>query len=174
MEGFAIKHSDPTLLFIGGPLAVLFLIACLSLLCLLFVMVGRGERLVGFGERAAARLERGRIVPTLWGLAASLLVLILSGILFQHHALALLGVFVLIAGLALAGLGLSAAALSLGQRLMETSASIEIELLPTLRLGLWVLLLTAFVPFAGWLLVLFALASGIGAVLETLVSRQPE
>ena len=135
------------------------------------LLTGRGERLVGFGERAAARLERGRLVPTLWGLAASVLVVLLSGILFHHHVLALLGVFVLIAGFILAGLGLASAALSLGQRLAEASASLEIELLPTLRLGLWTLLLTAFVPFAGWLLVLLTLASGIGAVLETLLAR---
>lgn len=127
--------------------------------------------LTAFGGRAAERLERGRTVPTLWGLAAALLILILSGILFQHHAVALLGVLVLVSGFVLASLGLAAAALSLGQRLMEAVASLETELLPILRLGLWALLLAAFVPFAGWLLVLLALASGIGAVLETLVTR---
>ena len=123
------------------------------------------------GERAALRLDRGQVVPTLWGLAATLLVLVLAVVLFQTHILALLGVFVLIAGIALAGLGLAAVALLLGQRLTEAFASLETELLSVLRLGLWVLLLAAFVPFAGWLLVLLALASGIGAVLETLVTR---
>ncbi len=151
---------------------MLFLIACLALLSLLAAMLGREVMLVGLSERAASRLERGRTAPPLWGLAASSLILILSGILFQNHAVALLGVFVLIAGFALAGLGLAAAALSLGQRFAEASASLEIELLPTLRLGLWAFLLAAFVPFAGWLIVLLALASGIGAVLETLVSRE--
>lgn len=112
-------------------------------------------------------------MPTLWGLAATLLILILAVVLFQTHVLALLGILVLLIGLALASLGLAAAALSLGQRLTDALAPLDMDMLPTLRLGLWTLLLAAFVPFAGWLLVLLALASGIGAVLETLLTRGP-
>lgn len=129
--------------------------------------------LARLGERAAARLDGGRVVPTLWGLAASLLVLLLCGVLFSRHALAFLGVAVLAAGLTLASLGLGAAALSLGLRLTDALGTLEMETLPALRLGLWTLLLASGVPFIGWLVVLLVLASGVGATLETLLMRSP-
>lgn len=112
-------------------------------------------------------------MPALWGLAAALLVLLLCGVLFKIHALALLGVLVLASGLALASLGLGAAALSLGLRLTDALGAMDTETLPALRLGLWTLLLASGVPFVGWLLVLLALASGVGAVLETFLTRAP-
>lgn len=107
----------------------------------------------------------------LWGLAAALLVLILCGVLFNIHALAILGLVALLAGLVLASLGLGAAALSLGLRLSDALGALDAETLPALRLGLWTLLLASCIPFLGWLLVLFALASGMGAALETLLTR---
>lgn len=148
------------------------MIAALSTLALLALLLGRAAPLARLGERAAARLDGGRVVPTLWGLAAALLVLILCGVLFNIHALALLGVVVLVSGLVLASLGLGVAALSLGLRLTDALGALDVETLPALRLGLWTLLLASCVPFLGWLLVLLALASGIGATLETLLTRK--
>ncbi len=110
-------------------------------------------------------------MPTLWGVAASLLVLILCGVLFSRHILAIPGVLVLVSGLVLASLGLGVAALSLGLRLTDALTTSDLETLPALRLGLWTLLLASGVPLLGWLLVLLALASGIGATLETLLAR---
>jgi hypothetical protein len=152
---------------------VLFLTACLAVLSLLAVLLGRTGLLVRLGERAALRLERGRMVPTLWGLAAALLVFLLAIVLFQTHVLALLGVLVLVIGLVLTSLGLGVVAYSLGQRLAEAGGNLDTDSLEALRLGLWALLLAAFVPFAGWLIVLLALVSGIGAALETLVTCTP-
>ena len=159
-------------MFLSGPVVVLLLIAGLSTLSLLALLVGRAAPLARLGERAAARLDNGRVVPTLWGLAVALLVLILCGVLFNIHALALLGLFVLVSGLVLASLGLGVAALSLGLRLTDALTIMDMETLPALRLGLWTLLLASFIPFLGWLLVLLALASGIGATLETLLTRK--
>lgn len=156
----------------GGPAVVLLLVAGLCTLGLLALLLGRAAPLARLGERAAARLDAGRVVPTLWGLAAALLVLILCGVLFSRHALALLGVVALLSGLVLASLGTGVAALSLGLRLTDALTTIEMETLPALRLGLWTLLLASCVPFLGWLLVLLALASGIGAALETLLTRK--
>lgn len=138
---------------------------------MLALLFGRVAPLARLGERAAARLDGGRVVPTLWGLAASLLVLLLCGVLFNVHALAPVGVVVLACGLALASLGLGAASLSLGLRLTDALGAMDMETLPALRLGLWTLLLASGVPFVGWLLVLLALASGVGATLETLLMR---
>jgi len=148
------------------------LIAALSTLALLALLLGRAAPLARLGERAAARLDGGRVVPTLWGLAAALLVLILCGVLFNIHALALLGVVVLVSGLVLASLGLGVAALSLGLRLTDALGALDVETLPALRLGLWTLLLASCVPFLGSLLLMLALASGIGATLETLLTRK--
>lgn len=143
---------------------------------LLAVAFGRGEPLARLGERAAARLDQGRAVPTLWGVAACLFVLLAAAALFSTKVLALLGALILLAGLALAGLGMGVAALSLGLRLAEAGGLFETEALTALRLGLWTLFLAACLPFLGWLLVLSAIASGVGAVLETLVSgrKKPE
>lgn len=147
------------------------MIAGLAALGLLALLVGRAAPLARLGEKAVARLDGGRVVPTLWGLAVALLVLILCGVLFSRHTLALLGVIVLVSGLALASLGLGVAALSLGLRLTDALGALDTETLPALRLGLWTLLLASCVPVLGWLLVLMALASGIGATLETLMTR---
>ena len=160
-------------MFLSGPVVVLLLLAGLSTLGLLALLLGRAALLARLGERASARLDSGRAVPTLWGLAAALLSLILCGVLFNIHILALLGVVVLVAGLTLASLGLGVAALSLGLRLSDALGIMDAETLPALRFGLWTLLLGSGVPFLGWLLVLLALASGIGATLETLLTRLP-
>ncbi len=160
-------------MFLSGPIVVLLLIAGLSALALLSLLLGRAAPLSALGERAAARLDGGRVLPTVWGMAAALLVLILSSVLFKTHALALLGVIVLLSGLGLASLGTGVAALSLGLRLMDALTTMDMETLPALRLGLWTLLLASCVPFLGWLLVLLVLASGIGAALETLLTRPP-
>ena len=133
--------------------------------------LGRLEALTQFGARAATRLETGRAIPALWGLAAGVLVFLLAAVLFNTHTFALLGALVLAAGLSLAGLGFAVAALSVGTRLTEAFASLECESLGALRLGLWLLGLAAGVPFAGWFFVLLALACGIGSVLETLFGR---
>ena len=151
---------------------MLGLTGCLAVVALVALLVGRLAALTRLGTRAAVRLETSRAIPTLWGLAAGLLVFLLAAVLFNIHALALLGVLVLAAGLALAGLGLAAAALSVGTRLAEALDLLEIDSLGALRLGLWSLGLAAGVPFAGWLLALLLLASGLGAVLETLTVRK--
>lgn len=160
-------------MFLGGPAIVLVLIAALAVLAVLSVAVGRMEPLARLGERATSRLDAGRAVPTLWGLAATVFLLALSAVLFSTKVLALMGVLVLIACLALAGLGLGAAALSLGQRLGDASGALTTETPDAIRLGLWTLLLASVLPFLGWLLVGLALASGVGAVLETLMARHP-
>lgn len=167
-----INHSDPGRLLLICPAIVLLLIAGLCALGLLALLFRRAVPLAQFGERAAVRLDSGRVLPTLWGIAAALLVLILSVVLFKTHVLALLGVLVLLSGLALASVGTGVAALSLGLGLTDALTTTDMEMLPALRLGLWTLLLASGVPFLGWLLVLLALASGIGATLETLLTRK--
>ena len=149
------------------------LLATLAAFALLSLSLGRAEVLARLGERAASRLEQGRAVPTLWGLAATVFLLALAAVLFSTKVLALLGILILAAALLLAGLGLGVAALGLGQRILDACGSLTAEPLDGLKLGLWALLLASILPFIGWLLAGLALASGIGAVLELLVTRRP-
>ena len=158
-------------LFLVGPLLVLLLIGCLAVLALAAAALGRLDALLRLGTGAAVRLETGRVIPALWGLAAGLGVFLLAAVLFNTKVLALLGVGVLAAGLSVAALGLAAAALFVGTRLADAFASLETETFNAMRAGLWVLLFASIVPFAGWLLVVLALASGIGTALEMLVVR---
>jgi hypothetical protein len=150
----------------------LLLTGCLAVLALAALLAGRLPALVRLEARAAARLEQNRLVSTLWGVAAGLLLFLLAAALFNGKMFALLGLVVLVTGLALAALGSAAAALSVGTRLADALGVMEIESFAALRLGLWFFGLAAAVPFAGWLLVLGLAASGVGAVLEVLVTRK--
>ena len=171
-EELVIGHGNPGGLFFGGPAVVLILLATLASFALLSVSLGRAETLARLGERAASRLDQGRAIPTLWGVAATVFLLALAAVLFSTKVLALLGVLALAVCLGLAGLGLGVAALGLGQRIHDACGSLTSEPHDGLRLGLWALLLASILPFVGWLLVGLALAAGIGAVLELLVSRR--
>lgn len=151
---------------------VLCLLSGLASFALLVFVFGRAESLARLAERAATRLELGRAVPTLWGLAAIIFLLAASVVLFSTKVLALLGLLLLTVGLAVISLGLGVAALALGQRLLDALGTLETETLPALRLGLWTLFLASFLPFLGWLLVLLCIASGVGALLEILTARR--
>ena len=123
-------------------------------------------------DRSASRLEGRRLVPTLWGIAAAIVCVAAAALLISTKILALLGVFVLGLGLVAASLGLGAAALWLGRRIAEAADTGELGSLSGLRVGLFSLLLASLLPYVGWILVLVALAAGIGSVLECLVVRR--
>jgi len=108
----------------------------------------------------------------LWGIAAAIVCVVAAALLISTKILALLGVLVLGIGLVLASLGLGATALWLGTKIVEAGQSTEIGTLPALKSGATALLLAALLPYVGWLLVLLALAVGIGAVLESLAVRK--
>ena len=171
MEDCVINASDPLRLFLTGPLLVFLLTGCFAVLTLAALAAGRLTGLAQQGIRAAARLESGRAIPTLWGLTAGLLIFLTASILFKSHTFALLGILVLAVGLALTGLGLAAASLAVGKKVSEALDLLETDPLAALRLGLWTIGLASAVPFAGWLFTLLYLASGIGAVLEVLTVR---
>ena len=144
----------------------------LSTLALLTAFLGRTDWLLRLGEQGARRLEEGRTVTALWGLAATLFCLLAAAVLFSTKILALLGLLMLAAGLILASFGLGTIAVWLGRRISEAAGSLETEMLPCLRLGLGTLLLASLLPYAGWLLVMLGLAMGVGAVMEVLTERR--
>lgn len=170
-----MNHQQPQQtvgLFLSGPAVLLLLLACLALFALLLLSLHRLDRLATLGARAGDRLERGGPLPTLWGLAAGVLVFAASGVLFGTKILALLGVVVLLSGVVLLGLGLTVAALRVGRALVEALDGVPGEDARALGLGLPVLFLASVVPFLGWFGVGLTVASGVGAVLEALFSRQ--
>jgi len=144
-------------------------LASLTLFAAFLQRIEIGLRLV---ERSAQRLEGRRLVPMLWGIAAAIVCVVAAALLISTKILALLGVLVLGIGLVLASLGLGATALWLGTKIVEAGQSTEIGTLPALKSGATALLLAALLPYVGWLLVLLALAVGIGAVLESLAVRK--
>lgn len=161
-------------LFVSGPTVLLLVLACLAVFVLFLTALRRADRVAALGARAGDRLERGGLLPTLWGLAAGILIFAATAVLFGTKILALLGVFVLFSGIVLLGLGLAVAALRVGRTLAEALDQTPGEDVRALRLGLSTLFLAAFVPFVGWIGVGLAVASGVGAVLETLFSRRDD
>ena len=159
-------------LFLSGPTVLLLVLAGLALFVLLLVSLRRLDRLAALGARAGDRLERGGPLPTLWGLAAGALIFAATGVLFGTKVLALLGVVALLAGIVLLGLGLAVAGLRVGRALAEATEGVAGEDGRALGLGLATLFLASLVPFLGWVAVILAVASGVGAVLEALFSRQ--
>ena len=150
----------------------MILLSVLASVVLLAALFQRMDMCLQLVERSAARLEGRRLIPTLWGIAAAIVCVVAAALLISTKILALLGVVVLSLGLVAASLGLGAAALWLGTRIAEAAETGEPGSLPSLKLGLVTLLLAALLPYAGWLLVLLALAAGIGAGLECLVVRR--
>lgn len=169
-----INHSQyyPVQLFFSGPAILLILLSVLASVSVLAAFFQRVDICLLLVERSAARLEGRRLIPTLWGIAAAIVCVVAAALLISTKTLALLGVVVLSLGLVAASLGLGAAALWLGTRIFDISETSELSSLSSLKLGLITLFLASFLPYVGWLLVLLALASGIGAVLEYLVVRR--
>lgn len=159
-------------LFLSGPAVLLLVLAALALFVLLLVGLRRTDGLAALGARAGERLERGGLLPTLWGLAAGVLVFAATAVLFGTKVLAILGVLTLLSGIVLLGFGLAVAALRVGRALAEALDQTPGEDVHALRLGLSVLFLASVVPFLGWLAAALAVVSGVGAVLEALFSRR--
>ena len=159
-------------LFLGGPAVFVLLLAFLAVVLLIAWGMRRQDPLLSLGERARQRLDRGRTLPTLWGLSASVLIFAVSVLLFHTHVLALLGVLLLAAGLGLAGGGLAVTAWAVGDDLEGASGSRHDDGVSSLRLGLAVLFLASWLPIIGWLAAALAAAAGLGAVLEALLTRE--
>ena len=166
-----MKNNLPGLL-LTGPVTLILLLAVLAAYVLLLVIGGRLTGLISLGTGAETRLRRGRLLPVLWGLAATLLVMTLAAVLFKIKALALLGVGVLVVGVVLAGVAVCVAALRVGGRLALELALPGASPVASLLLGVAALLLASFVPVVGWVLVGLLAAGGLGAVLEEMFSRR--
>jgi len=160
-------------LFFSGPSVFLILCSLLAGAGVTAVGAGRAERLARFGTGASDRLEGRPLLPMLWGLAAIVLATALVSALFAVKALAGLGLIAGLAALIMVALGLGVAALSLGRALLTgfDAAGVPDDT-AALRFGLWALLLTSILPVVGWLVAGLAVASGLGAILEALLTRR--
>ncbi len=154
--------------FLAGPAVVLLLLAVCACVLIVGAWSRRVDRLRALEARARARCGRDRALPMLWGVSAGALVFALSALLLQIHPLALFGVLLLTAGAGILSLGLIVAACVVGDALSSDGAGGPRR---SLGVGLAVLLAASCLPYAGWLLCLLAVATGTGAVLESLVGR---
>lgn len=164
-------NSGVVRLLLIGPGIVLLLTAFLAASALVAGALGRLERLAALGARTMSRLTSGRALLLLWGLSALLLTLLSAAILVNIKVLALLGLALVVLGLILAGFGMGVSAVRCGRRLTSVLGHPQASPLLGLVTGLTAFFLAAFLPFFGWLLVLCAILTGIGATLDTLLRR---
>jgi hypothetical protein len=150
---------------LSGPLVLLVCLAALAVLYLIAASVRRQEWLVGLAQSASVEVGRGKVVYTLWGILAEILLISAGLLLTKVPQAGLLVVLVWFFALALAGLGAGVAAFVAGRRLHAELAGGEITPLSALGIGLRVLFTASALPFIGWIVVLLLMAHGIGAVL---------
>ncbi len=172
VQAHAADKSPNLGLFVSGPAMVLLALAPLAAVAAVLAIVGRLDSVVAAALGAQERLRRSWIIPVAWGLSASVLVIAASVVLLKTKVLALAAVALLAAGMILLGLGVAAGALSIGGRILEATGEYERPPLDHLRTGLWTLLVSAVCPLLGWLAAMVAAFAGIGAVLETIVTRE--
>ncbi len=165
------SSSDPGLLLVA-PALFLVLLGGLSVVLLAAWSLRRQDAFFALGERARRRLDRGRVLPLLWGLSAGILIVAAGTLLIKSHVLALFGFLLWAAGLCLAGGGLTVTAWAMGEDLGRVGGGGEETALTSLRLGLWSLFLATWLPFVGPAAVLLAGATGLGALLEILLTRK--
>lgn len=166
-------HSgDMVRLFLAGPTIFAVLLAVLAVVALLGMAVGRLDRLVAIALAGARRLDSGKVVPGLWGVCAALILFALIVILFATKVLGLLGALLFLIALSLAALGLAASAVACGRAVHGESATLDLDDLAHLRTGLWLLFFASILPVLGWLVVLLAIACGLGGVVQTLFARR--
>jgi hypothetical protein len=84
--------------------------------------------------------------------------------------LALIGVALLFLGIVFAGAGVCVAGLTIGRRVQAVFAQEESDI-RAFQYGLWLLVIGAIFPFAGWIVVLLVTAGGIGSLMATIVAR---
>ncbi|HEX5323808.1 MAG TPA: hypothetical protein VFW40_08490 [Capsulimonadaceae bacterium] len=160
-------------LFLAGPSVILLLLASIAVVVLIAAGTGSLEKLVGLGTRAMRRMETGLVAPTLWGLCVGLLVFALVAMLFKTKVLAVLGAVVIVFAFCLLGMGICVAATVYGRGIALAAGSVELEDLSSMRLGLWTFLLASAIPFIGWIVILFATAAGLGAIVQCFTQREP-
>jgi hypothetical protein len=166
-------HQNPDMLrLIGtGPFFLLILVGTLAAFSLIAMALGRFGNLVNVTRRAAERLERSRLFPTLWGLSATVLLFVIAVVLFKTKVLGLLGLVVLVSGLILVSIGSGVNALRVGRQIAFQIGRGDEDDLSLLKIGMGVLFVTASIPIVGWIIAILETAAGIGAVLETLLNR---
>lgn len=170
-----MKHAhaaDPTRMFLVGPEVVVLTIALFAIVVLCAVAFGRIQSLGKLLEDGADRLNVRRVVPMLWGLAATVLIFLLSLTLIQTKVLGLLGVVVFVFGLVLWSIGMGIAAIWAGSNWLT---ALEVGDEPATRSITWGsigLLLGSCVPVVGWIVVVGIWASGFGTLLELVVARK--
>jgi len=159
--------------FVIGPLVLLYSITALAIGGVLFAAAGRLETYAGTALRASDRLRRSWLIPIVWGLAASVLLLFLGGALVQAPMppLRLVGVLLLLVLVLLVAQGVAAGAVHAGRRFHDALGDYDRPPADCLRAGVGVLFLVTLCPFLGWLIALIVLAAGVGATIEATVRR---
>jgi hypothetical protein len=163
----AHRPNWPALIAVG-PVVTLVGAAISAVILMLAVLARRETALYSFADACAERLDLSRTGLFFWGLAELIAILFIGFNLLKVHGAGLLGMAVLLAGMALCAFAIAVAALVIERKCTEYAHT-------DLRLpgaGIVILIFGSAVPIVGWLVSgVFALAS-LGAVSEVLVTSR--
>ena len=156
---------------ITGPAIVLISLSAAVVFLLALIGMRKYRPIVHTIREAACALPAKRVIHTIWGILLELLIVSICVLLFKMgKPLALIGVALLFLGIVFAGAGVCVAGLTIGRRVQAVFAQEESDI-RAFQYGLWLLVIGAIFPFAGWIVVLLVTAGGIGSLMATIVAR---
>jgi len=159
----------------AGPIILLLSLAGVALVYLILAAFRKQDGVMTLVQSASPVASKGKILNTLWGVLAEILLIAGGSIIAKLPQAGLLVVLVFFIAFALAGLGLCVSAEVAGRRLHGELAGGEVSPLKALGIGLQVFTLAAAIPVVGWIVVGLLAANGVGSILTaSTTSRQPE
>jgi len=158
----------------AGPIVMLLSLAAVALVYLLLAAFRKQDSLIALSQSAELLASKGKVLNTLWGVLAEILLIAGGSIIAKVPPAGLLVVLVFFFALTLAGLGLCVSAEVAGRRLHGELAGGEVSPLKALGIGLQVFALAAAIPVVGWIVVGLLAANGVGSILTASTTRAGE
>jgi len=164
--------AEAVRMVLAGPTVMLLCLASLATIYLIAAAFRRQEALVSLAQSAAVEVGKGKILNTLWGILAEILLVTAGLTIAKMPQLSLLVLFIIFVAIGLAGMGICVTAAVAGRRLHTELAGGEISPLASLGVGLRLYLVASALPILGWILLLLIAANGVGSIL-TASTRGP-
>lgn len=156
---------------VAGPAFLLLLLSSSIAYLLILIGLRNYQTLFDTIQAASNRLPTKRLVHTLWGFFIEIMLFSVGSILIKIKPLSLIAVAFYLAVMVLAGYGICIAAITLGKRI-QSVLSLSDGVLKAFQYGLWLLIIGSIFPVVGWLVVITLIASGIGALVASLIDNR--
>lgn len=150
---------------VAGPMVLLLWLASMAVVYLIAASFRKQDGILTLAESAVVEAGSGKVVNTLWGLIAEILIVSAGLMMAKVPQAALLTVLLFVAAMALAGFGAMVSARVAGRRLHAELAGGEVSDLGALSIGLRLLFLATALPVVGWIVVILVTANGVGSIL---------